>query len=163
MTVHSILKDSLPFAFFYVQRNSIRTKSNRHNFIAAIATADDEAADGYYLVEFTSLPYTDQCAGGTLQCDVNWLYPFPRARKWFTKSAAKETFDLVNVVSTGVVMLPISLSNMPPKKVHKTAERNEALKISEDSHNFILDEIIRKERLEYDPSRVFVGDEDDEE
>jgi hypothetical protein len=37
------------------------------------------------------------------------------------------------------------------------------LKISEDSHNFILDEIIRRERLEYDPSRVFVGDEDDEE
>jgi hypothetical protein len=131
--------------------------------IGAIASADDEAADGYYLVEFTSLPYTDQCAGGTLQCDVNWLNPFPRARKRFTKSAAKETFDLVNVVSTGVVMLPISPSNMPPKRVHKTAERNEALKISEDSHNFILDEIIRRERLEYDPSRVSVGDEDNEE
>jgi hypothetical protein len=131
--------------------------------IGAIATADDEAADGYYLVEFTSLPYTDQRAGGTLQCDFNWLYPFPRARKWFTKSAAKETFDLVNVVSTGVVMLPISPSNMHPKRVHKTAERNKALKISEDSHNFILDEIIIRERLEYDPSRVFVGDEDDEE
>ena len=52
---------------------------------------------------------------------------------------------------------------MPPKRVHKTAEKNEALKISEDSHNFILDEIIRREILEYDPSRVFVGDEDDEE
>jgi hypothetical protein len=39
--------------------------------IGAIATADDEAADGYYLVEFTSLPCIDQCAGGTLQCDVN--------------------------------------------------------------------------------------------
>jgi hypothetical protein len=91
------------------------------------------------------------------------LYQFPTARKWFTKSAANETFDLVNVVSTGVMMLPISPSNMPPKRVHKTAEKNEALKISEDSHNFILDEIIRRERLEYNPSRVFVGDEDDEE
>jgi hypothetical protein len=121
---------------------------NNTNFHFQLRAADDEAADGYYLVEFTSFPYTDQCAGGTLQCDVNWLNPFPRARKWFTKSAAKETFDLVNVVSTGV---------------HKTAERNEALKISEDSHNFILDEIIRRERLEYDPSRVSVGDEDDEE
>jgi hypothetical protein len=131
--------------------------------IGAIATADDEAAYGYYLVEFTSLPYTEQCADGSLKCDVNWLYPFPRARKWFTKSAAKETFDLVNLVSTGAVMLPISPSNMPPKRVHKTAERNEALKISEGSHNFILDEIIRRERLEYDPSRVFVGDEDDKE
>jgi hypothetical protein len=91
------------------------------------------------------------------------LYPFPRARKWFTKSGAKETFDMVNVVSTRVVILPISPSNMPPKRAHKTSERNEALKISEDSHNSIFDEIIRRERLEYDPSRVFVGDEDDEE
>jgi hypothetical protein len=98
---------------------------------------------------------------GTFQLQLLLLLLLPR--KWFTKSAAKETFDLVNVVSTGVVMLPISPSNMPPKRVHETAERNEALKISEDSHNFILDEIIRRERLEYDPSRVFVGDEDDEE
>ena len=31
------------------------------------------------------------------------------------------------------------------------------MKISEESHNFILDEITRRERLEYDPpSRVFV-------
>jgi hypothetical protein len=37
--------------------------------IGAIATADDEAADGYYLVEFTSLPYTDQCVGGSLKCE----------------------------------------------------------------------------------------------
>jgi hypothetical protein len=27
--------------------------------IGAIATSDDEAPDGYYLVEFTGLPYTD--------------------------------------------------------------------------------------------------------
>ena len=36
------------------------------------------------------------------------------------------------------------------------------MKISEESHNFILDEITRRERLEYDPSRVFVdGDEEE--
>ena len=38
-----------------------------------------------------------------------------------------------------------------------------ALKISDDSHDFILDEIIRRERLEYDPRRVLVGDEDEDE
>jgi hypothetical protein len=31
----------------------------------------------------------------------------------------------MNVVSTGVAMLPISPSNMPPKRVYKTAEKNE--------------------------------------
>ena len=33
------------------------------------------------------------------------------------------------------------------------------MKIAEESHDFILDEIRRRERLEYDPSRVFVGDD----
>lgn len=51
---------------------------------------------------------------------------------------------------------------MPPKRAQKRAQKNEALKISEDSHNLILDEIMRRDRLEYDPSRVFVGDEDEE-
>ena len=42
-------------------------------------------------------------------------------------------------------------------------QKKHALKISDDSHNSILDEIIRRERLEYDPSRVLVGNEDDDE
>jgi hypothetical protein len=50
---------------------------------------------------------------------------------------------------------------MPPKRAQKRAQENGALKISEDSHNVILDEILRRDRMEYDPSRVFVGDEDD--
>ena len=38
-------------------------------------------------------------------------------------------------------------------------QKKHALKISYDSYNSILDEIIRRERLEYDPSRVLLGDE----
>ena len=131
--------------------------------IGALATADVDAADGYYLFEFTSLPYTDQVVGGALKCDVNWLYPLPQARKWFTKSVECDSVDLLNVVSTGVDMLPISQSNMPPSKRQKEAKANGALKISEESHNFILDEIIRRDRLEYDPTRVFFGEEDESE
>ena len=130
--------------------------------IGAIATSDEAAKDGYYIVEFTSLPFTDQSEGGTLKVEVNWLFQVEGARKWFTKSAIEDSFDVVNVVSTGVEMLPISPSNMPPKRAQKRAQKNEALKISEESHNLILDEIMRRDRLEYDPSRVFVGDEDEE-
>ena len=35
-------------------------------------------------------------------------------------------------------------------------------KISEDSHYFIGDEIILRDRLEYDPSRVFGGSDEEE-
>ena len=60
-------------------------------------------------------------------------------------------------------MLPISQSNMPPCRRQKEAKTNGALTISEDSHNFMLDEIIRRDRLEYDPGRVFFGEEDEDE
>ena len=90
--------------------------------IGAISTADEDTNDGYYIVEFTSLPYTDQ-SDGTLKIEVNWLFEVKGARKWFTKSAVRDTFNLVNVVSTGVVMLPISPSNMPPKRAQKTAQK----------------------------------------
>ena len=123
--------------------------------ICAVATDDEEAADGYYIVQFTGLRYTDQAPGGSLKCEASWLNPVPGARKWFTKSVEDTTVNLVNVVSTGVVMLPISQSNMPPSRERKEAEKKKALKISEQFHNFILDEITRRERLEYDPSRVF--------
>ena len=130
--------------------------------IGAIATAGDDASDGYYLFEFTSLSYTDQVVGGALKCDVNWLYPLPHARKWFTKSVEGDSVDLLNVVSTGVDMLQISPMNMPPSRRMKEAKANGALKISEESHNFILDEIIRRDRLEYDPTRVYFGEEDED-
>ena len=37
------------------------------------------------------------------------------------------------------------------------------MRISDESIGFILDEIRRRERLEYDPSRVFVGAGDESE
>ena len=43
--------------------------------------------------------------------------------------------------------------------MRKDAERLGALRLSNDSHDFILDEIERRERLEHDPSRVFGEDE----
>ena len=69
---------------------------------------------------------------------------------------------MVNVLATSVVMDPISPSNRIPINASKEATKKHDLKISDDSHNSILDEIIRRERLEYDPSRVLVGDEDED-
>ena len=69
----------------------------------------------------------------------------------------------MNVVATSVVMDPIPPCNRIPRNARKEATKKHALKISDDSHNSILDEIISRERLEYDPSRVLVGDEDEDE
>ena len=37
------------------------------------------------------------------------------------------------------------------------------MRITDESHEFILDEILRRERLECDPSRVFVAADEDSE
>ena len=55
-------------------------------------------------------------------------------------------------------MNSVSQSNMIPAGARRLLDGKIAEKISETSHNFILDEILRRERLEYDPSRVYTGD-----
>ena len=54
---------------------------------------------------------------------------------------------------------------LPPRlRCSSTATKKGAIKISEDSHYFIGDEILLRDRLEYDPSRVLGGnDKEDEE
>ena len=91
------------------------------------------------------------------------MYQVPGARKWFTKSTTETTVDMVNVVATSVVMDPIYPSNRIPRNARKEATKKHALKISDESRNSILDEIIRREILEYDPRRVLVGGEDEDE
>ena len=56
----------------------------------------------------------------------------------------------------------IAPENLPPRGRRDQAFKQKAKKISDDSHNWILDEIVRRERLEYDPSLVLVdGDDED--
>ena len=47
---------------------------------------------------------------------------------------------------------------MVPAGPRRNLDGRIAVKISEGSHNFILDEVQRREMLEYDPSRVNTGD-----
>ena len=137
---------------------------------------EEESEDEEYcLVEFVGLPRTDQGEGTTggncaWKVDCHWLIGVPTARHWYTKSSEKKTVDLVHVVATDVEMEPMSPTNMMRNRaVRKEAAKMKAMRISDESHEFILDEIRRRERLEYDPSRVFVGagdesgsDEDEE-
>ena len=49
--------------------------------IGDIATRGEDAADGYYLAEFTGCPYTEQDTDSLLKCKWDWLYQVPGARK----------------------------------------------------------------------------------
>ena len=131
--------------------------------VGAVAT-DAEKTEGYWLMRFTSLPFPDQEGDGGLVVEGQWFWQFPGARHWFyqNESVPVDTVSLEHVVATGIVLDDIGPNNQPPRGVREGATQKRAQKISEDSHHLIMDEIIRRERLEYDPSRVLVGEEDED-
>ena len=121
----------------------------------------DRGEEDCHLVEFASLPFTDQ-EGSKCVWKVKcfWLNSIPTARHWYTKSTDEATLSVVHLVATDLQMHPISPTNMVRSHlVRKDAERLGALRLSNHSHDFIQDEMERRERLECDPSRVFGEDE----
>ena len=140
--------------------------------VGAISTSDETVSNGYYLFEFTSLPYTDQnhdddkdddCLDGciSLKCEGKWMYKLPGAKDWYYTPPISEKhglvdIDVVNVVLSEVVMEELSATNKPTRRnANAEAGRMNAKRMSKESHDFIVDEIVRREALEYDPSRVF--------
>ena len=85
-------------------------------------------------------------------------------------TSVEVTHNLEHVVATGVDMEGLSPHNQPPRGASRQANEKKAKKICDKSHHQVMDEISRRERLEYDPTRVLVGhekennfDSDDEE
>ena len=135
-----------------------------------LGAGEDRGEDDHHLVEFISLPCThqdqdqdqDDVPGCAWKVDCDWLNCVPRARHWFTKSHNTVTLNLVYVVATDVEMKPMSPTNMVRNpSVRRDAARLGALRITDESHELIMDEIERRERLECDPSRVFIDEEED--
>ena len=108
---------------------------------------------GYELVKFTSLPYTDQ-KSGKLMCDGYSYAQLPFSCQWYTITEILKSFEMIHVVQTGLNMMPHDgdTYKVPPRMRQYKAV---ALKLVEEEHHFILDENLRRSRLEYDPNRVF--------
>ena len=97
-----------------------------------------------------SLPCTEQDDKDVSRCawkvDCHWLNCVPRARHWFTKSHNSVTLNVVYVVATDVEMKPMSPSNMVSNPMlRRDAARLGALRITDESHELIMDEIERAE------------------
>jgi hypothetical protein len=118
----------------------------------AIATEDDDATEGYWIIEWTSEPYTCQ-ETDQLVCDGYYLYQVKGGPRWWTPSGATVTIPLVNIVMADVKMDVIEEGRNMPSSSHVNKEKcleMEALRIEEDSHDYIFDEIYRRETLEYE-------------
>ena len=127
----------------------------------AIVTSDPEARDGYWMVEWTSESYTCQ-ETGKLVCDGFYLNEVKRGPKWWTPSGQAVTIPLLNIVMSDVKMDPIEVGRNMPSSSHVNKVQcleKEALRVEEESHSYIFDEIFRRETLEYETR----AEEEDEE
>ena len=77
----------------------------------AEATDDPKVPNGYWIVEWTSTPYTDQ-ATGNLVADAYYLNTVDRAPKWWTRSMQETKVKMNNVVLADVKIIEIKNSNM---------------------------------------------------
>ena len=124
---------------------------------------EDPDTDGYYLVKWTTYPYTLQedtllkeydppqlVKAGELVCEGTYLNQVGRARQWYTPSALFTTVRMQQVIAPCLALLPISTQNKLPNTCNKKeAKKYGAKRISNEDHDMLLDEINRRSILEY--------------
>ena len=141
--------------------------------IGLVATEDPDTR-GYYVLKWTSLPYTLQAdkptefgtfAEGTLVADGEYLNPVGRARDWYTGSPGNvTTVQVAHVLLPGITLLPISASDKLPNACNKAAAtRDGARKLSPSDHEAAMAEGVRRDRLEYDSQSDSESEESEEE
>ena len=132
--------------------------------IGAVCTVDKKnSKDGYYLIQFTSLPFTAQVENGTLQVKGQWVNELPGAPLWFYQEGGLEvTVELTTVLATSIKLIPFSADNQPRGNItRKQAEDNDAMRMTQEDHDTIMDEIQLRDRLEYDPMMVMASEEEE--
>ena len=126
---------------------------------------DDEF--GYDLVIWNSLPYTLQ-EDDKKSClkkvdrviNVTNLYRLDNRNNWYYSSLTKSTIKLLHVVVADISM---ETDSIPRGFSTKNIKDNYIGKMSDRCHEFILDEINRRDRLNfYEECTIFSDDSDDE-
>ena len=154
--------------------NSEKVEIGNHG---AFATNDPDA-DGYYVVQWTSDPYTLQddlplesgtfIPGGEIVCDAIYLRKVPRAKQWYipeTSEAGENvatTVRMKHVVAPYINVLEVSDENKLPNMCNKRQILPlSPIRISAHDHNAIHDEISQREELDYEEERPGEDDDDD--
>jgi hypothetical protein len=139
----------------------------------AFSTADDRY-EGYFLVKWTSAPYTLQedalchdydpptrIPKGELVCEASYFEKLGRARQWYLLTDLKVTLRMKYVLSSDLDLLPISQTNKLPNTCNKqSATTGGAQRISDEQHAELRAKIVNLDLLEYADPDGFGGDEE---
>lgn len=143
----------------------------------------DEDADGYYVVKWSSAPYTLQAdveltmytpaikiKAGELVVDAEYYNKVEGARLWYTPTQGegrKTTVRVQQVLAANLTLEPISEKNKLPhgmsKKNKGDATKQGAQRVDPDDHEEILEEIDRRTNLEHEETWDESEDESDDE
>jgi len=134
---------------FYIKRGTFGA-------VGAIGTKEIPARHGYWIMQFTGPAYIDQ-ETGKLMCKGIWwdevaFGPDP----WFILDKKEEILEVASIVMSDVDMEKVSGTNPPPASNKNELAQKRPRRVSDDSHGYILDEIVRRDMLEHDPNRVYV-------
>ena len=106
------------------------------------------------LIQWCGLPYTsqeesDEIQAGELVCEATYLNPVERAPYWYTPSDIATVVRLQHVVGADLEMnQPSPLIKLPSNCKRKDALRKGAMRLSENYHELLLDEINRRDALD---------------
>ena len=155
-------------------RNSEKVEAGNHG---AFGTNDPDA-DGYYVVQWTTDPYTLQddlplesgtfIPGGEIVCDATYFRKVPRAKQWYIPEMSEAgenvatTVRMKHVVAPYIKVLEVSDDNKLPNTCNKRQiVPLNPIRISAHDHNAIQDEICRCEELDYEEEGPGKDDDDD--
>jgi hypothetical protein len=117
---------------------------------------EDESTNGYYVVKWTDTPFTyqedsDEIPAGDLVCRAEYLNPVGRARLWYTASHDNVLVRLNHAVD-GDLKLEVESGTCKLPRTCNIAEARGlgAKRISDLSHERILDEVNRRDALAFE-------------
>ena len=74
---------------------------------------------------------------------------------WFTPGPHLDSVDVTNIVNGNVKVEKISPNNLPHHSVQEECQELGAIKVCDSENKFNVDEMIRRNKLEFDPNRVY--------
>jgi hypothetical protein len=127
---------------------------------------EDEDTHGYYIVRWASVPFasqedTDEWMIGELICDATYHNPVGRARNWYTAGDDCVTIRVQHVVAADLeLQKPSNQIKLPSTCNRREALNKKATRLSDDSHLRILDEINRRDILDYEEDEEEESDDE---
>lgn len=124
--------------------------------VGGIGTKEIPARHGYWIIQFTGPAYIDQETGKQMCKGIWWDEVAFGTDPWFIPDKQEEILEVHKIVMSDVVMEKVSGTNPPPASNKNSLAQKRPCRVSVRSHAYILDEIVRRDMLEYDPNRVYV-------